>query len=518
MLPVPVLVLVRLTPRSAEATREDPPVAARPRGELMRRGPLADNYVAAAAMVVFALVPYLALSAAIGPITSIIARDLRMSLQTMALASGMGNAAYAVGTVLAVQFAQHLPQRRMMLAYEALLVLGSVLSAAARNPAMFITGHLLQGLSTSLLLIGAVPPLALGFGAERFRETAMIMSMGIFGAVAAGPLIGRLQASAHGWRPLFWVIAAISVASLVLALLTYEHQGPADRSAPWEPRAIGLAAVGSVAAFFGASELLTHRFLAARTLGPLLGGLAVIALLIVHQYRAPRPLLIVRPVFSSTIPVAGIVLALFAAAASVSATQLTAGLQTGLFSPVHLGLLYLPELGGAILAAIALGLTISRWELQLLPLIGMVLLAAGIGIFRIALPPGPALTLVGSGVTGLGLGTTVVPALFAAGLSLRSGSLQRVFAIVELLRATAAFMIAPIFVHFATGVASTGVALWVAMGLVVAGGLIALAIYVLGGARPETPDLETFMGGEAPAWHSPPLFAALRERAVAADD
>ena len=30
---------------------------------------------------------------------------------------------------------------------------------------MFITGRVLQGLCTSLLLIAAVPPLALGFGA-----------------------------------------------------------------------------------------------------------------------------------------------------------------------------------------------------------------------------------------------------------------------------------------------------------------------------------------------------------------
>jgi len=478
----------------------------------MRRGPLAHHYWAAATMVIFALVPYLALSAAIGPIESIIARQLHMSLQTMALASGMGNAAYAAGTVVAVQFAQHLPQRRMLLVYATLLVLGSVLSAAAQNAGMFIAGHVLQGLSTSLLLIGAVPPLALGFGAERLRETAMIMSMGIFGAVAAGPLIGGLQASADGWRPLFWVIAGIAAAALVLAFLTYEYQPPADTSAPWEPRAILLAALGPAAAFYGASELLTHEFFAAQTLGPLLGGLAVIAFLVVFQYRAPRPLLIVKPVLTSTIPVGGLVIALFAAAASVSVTRLTAGLQAGLYSPVHLGLLYLPELAGAVLSAVALGLLITRWEMQLLPLVGIVFLAAGIGIFRIELPPSQTLTLIGSAVTGIGLGAAVAPALFAAGFSLPSGTLQRVFAIVELMRAVAAFMIAPIFVHFATNVASTGVALWVSFALALGGAAIAVTLYLLGGARPQKPDIEGFVRGEDPAWYSPPLLDAVRRR------
>ena len=63
-----------------------------------------------------------------------------------------------------MQFAQHLPQRRLLVGYAALLVIGSILAAAAQNPAMFITGHVLQGLCTSLMLIAAVPPLALGFG------------------------------------------------------------------------------------------------------------------------------------------------------------------------------------------------------------------------------------------------------------------------------------------------------------------------------------------------------------------
>ena len=82
----------------------------------MRQGPLAGRYPAVAAMVLFALIPYLALSAALLPLTPIIAKDLHASLQTMSLGSGLANAAYAIGTVLAVQFAQHLPQRRMLVA------------------------------------------------------------------------------------------------------------------------------------------------------------------------------------------------------------------------------------------------------------------------------------------------------------------------------------------------------------------------------------------------------------------
>src|SRR5689334_5017599 len=227
----------------------------------MRRGPLAGRYPAVAAMVMAALIPYLALSAAVGPVTPIIARDLHASLQTMSLGAGLANAAYAVGTVLAVQFAQLLPQRRMMLGYVVLLVIGSVLTAAAQNISMYIVGQILQGLCTSLLLIAAVPPLSLGFPASKLRITGMIMNMCIFGAVALRPTIGGLQAEAGAWRPLFWIVSLIALTALVLCVLTFEDAPPADPTSPRDVPALGLATVGCFAAFFGSSQLLTHDFL-----------------------------------------------------------------------------------------------------------------------------------------------------------------------------------------------------------------------------------------------------------------
>ena len=116
---------------------------------------------------------------------------------------------------------------------------------------------------------------------------------------------------------------------------------------------------------------------------PLFGGLAVIVVLIVYQYRASKPLLTIRTMLTSTIPVAGIILALFAAAASVSATALTAALLDRRYGPLHVGLLYLPELGGALITAVALGHLIGKRALQYLPLAGMGFLAAGIGVFLI---------------------------------------------------------------------------------------------------------------------------------------
>ncbi len=486
----------------------------------MRQGPLAGRYPAVAIMVMLALIPYLALSSALSPLTPIIAANLHMSEQTMSLGYGLANAAYAVGTVLAVQFAQHLPQRRMLVGYATLLVIGSVLAAAAQDPAMFIVGHILQGLCTSLLLIAAVPPLAIGFPASKLRATAMIMNICIFGAVALGPTIGGLQAQSHAWRPLFWIVAAVAASALVLSILTFEDAPPANPDSPRDLPAIGLAAVGCVAAFFGASELLTHPFLSSMTILPLLAGLATIVVLIVYQFRATRPLLTIRAMLTSTMPVAGIIVALFAAAASVSATALTAGALAERYRPLHLGLLYTPEVAGAVITAIALGIVLRRRAIHYLPLVGMGFLAAGIAVFLIQVPSSQTATLIASGLTGIGLGATVAPALFVAGFSLSAPSLQRVFAIVELLRAVAAFMIAPIFAHFAAHYggglnAGTSAALWIGLAIAISGAVLGVLIYALGGARPQAPDLDGFLSGANPAWYSPPLLAKLRRTPVA---
>lgn len=249
---------------------------------------------------------------------------------------------------------------------------------------------------------------------------------------------------------------------------------------------------------------------------PLLGGLALIIVLWVYQYRGTRVLLTLRPL-ASTFPVAGIVVAVCAAAASVSAIALTSASLATRYAPLHLGLLYLPELGGALLASIAFGVVFSSKYIHYFALFGMLCLAAGILVIQGVVPPTAGLTLVGSALIGIGVGASVVPALFLAGFSLRSASIQRVFAILELMRAYAAFMIVPILLHFAVSLAglptqAMRTTLWVCFGLAVGGTVVGVLLYVLGGTAPPAPSLDRFLGGSEPGWESPALLARLRRR------
>ncbi|HEY1486154.1 MAG TPA: MFS transporter, partial [Micromonosporaceae bacterium] len=252
---------------------------------MTRSGPLARSYPGAVALVICALVPFLMLTTAVLPVSSMIAANIGMSPKRFDVVVAMSDAAYAVGSVLAVQLAQHFRQRRLLLMYAIAFAVASALSVWAPTAWIFAAAFIVQGLCTSLMLIAAVPPLVTGWTVGKLPVTVLVMNLCIFGAVSIGPTLGAVQADAHHWRPLFGVVAASSILAVGLVLLTFDDDDPADQEAPWDLFAVLGAAVGCAAAFFGAGYLEGYRVVAARSLVPLCVGTALIVLLVVHQYR-----------------------------------------------------------------------------------------------------------------------------------------------------------------------------------------------------------------------------------------
>lgn len=480
------------------------------------KGPLADSYWSAVALVLLALTPFLVLSSALFPLQEALAGGTGLGEHGLQLTDAMADAAYCFGTVAAVQMLQLLPARRMLLVFSSLFVAGSLLAALDPTPGLFAAGHILQGLTTSLMLIAAVPPLIIGWPVARLRPTAVTMNLAIFGAVALGPVVGGVFADAESWRPLFWIVAGLGAGALLFALLTYEDTPPQDEEAPIDVVSIALAASGCWAAFFGVAHLVDHRFLDPAVAIPLFAGVALLLALIVHQYRTPDPLMPVRKL-AHTIPVAAIAIAMCAGAASVALVELTGtALELGHVAPFHAAMLYWPESGGAVLTALLFGAVFFTRFVPLMAFTGLLVLVAAAGVLT-GLPGGDALVLVGLGLVGLGVGASVSPALFATGFSLPSGQLPRIFALIELLRGAAAFLAAPLLLHLAETTAGSpagGIraAVWVALGLAAAGALFAAGLFLARGARLQRPDLRRWLEGEEAAIHSPPLRRAAPER------
>jgi hypothetical protein len=107
---------------------------------------------------------------------------------------------------------------------------------------------------------------------------------------------------------------------------------PVDLDAPRDLTAIALATVGCTAAFVGAAQLTSHGFDGLAVSAPKFGGLALIVVLIIYQFKARRPLLTIRTMLTGSILVAGVGVALFAAAASIAATATIAPPSSGRYS------------------------------------------------------------------------------------------------------------------------------------------------------------------------------------------
>jgi MFS family permease len=463
-------------------------------------------------MVLCALTPFLVLSSAAPPLAHLIGPGVHLGASGLEMNAGMADAAYCFGTILAVQLTARLPGRRLLVLYAAVFVVASVLTAAATAPAVFFAGRILQGLTTSLMLITAAPALVLGWPLHRMRITAIVMNMGIFGAVALGPVIGGAVDGIGDWRLLFWLSAGVGAVAVVLALLTFTDTPPQDRELRFDPESLMLGAVGCTAAFFGGSGLVDHSFGDPVVLIPILVGAACLAGLIVHQAFVRDPLMPIRQL-GHTIPLAAIALALFAGAASVSLVGL---LQLSSESNGLSSSLFWPEFGGAVVTAFLFGRLFFTAYVPVLAFAGMLGLAAT-GLVLAVGGMGGTMIAVGAAGIGLGVGASVAPGLFVAGFALPSAQLPRIFALVELLRGVAAFLTAPLILHLAqTTGADLGdgiaTATWVTLALLVAGVAVVAAIGLSGGLRLETPRIAQWQDGDGTAISSPPLGAALRRR------
>lgn len=474
------------------------------------------SYPAAVALALLALCPFVVLSTASLLFDKQLVADLGASKLGTQLAEGLANAGYAFGAVAAADLIQRFPGRRIFLACEAGFVLGSLLAALAPGIALFTAGRVLQGLTTGMLLVAALPPLVTNHGPARLPLTAAFVNLGLFGMVTLGPLVGGIVGALSGWRPLFLAVAVLGAAGFVIGLLAFGRGAPASPGMGFDFSAIPVAAAATVLPFAGVSFLGTASFASPVFVVPFVLGLLALGTLVVRQYRKPRALMPMK-LLAHTLPVTGVSVAMLAGAGFTTLIELaiTYLLASGQ-PPLMVGTLLATQLIGIAPAAWLFKTMLrSRW-LPALAFTGLILVAAGGGLL-LAAGGGHSFPVVAAAglLLGFGAGAGVAPGLFMAGLSVPSARLGPTFALVELLRSEAAFLIGPILLHIAMSGGQPAHGVHEAAGIIVVttlGGAGVLGgLLLLGGARPHAPDLAGWLSGESSAYHSPPLAAVLRD-------
>ncbi|GHH85847.1 hypothetical protein GCM10018793_55370 [Streptomyces sulfonofaciens] len=484
---------------------------------VLTRVPLASNYYAAVTMVLLALSPYLILTTVTSLAMPVLMEALGATRFELQLAMGMSNAGYAFGAVATADLIQRISRRAVYLMAEAGFILGTVLVLSAQGVEQFTAGVILQGGFTGMLLVASLPPLILRHGIDRLPVTAAVVSVGFFGMVTAGPLVGGLVGSYDGWRWLYTSVGVLAAVGLSIGALTFEGNVPLAPGARFDWLAIPLAFGASFLPFFGVAWLTRGNWTDTEFLVPVFAGLAIGVILVVAQYHTRGALMPVRPI-ANTLPVSGTITAMVVGASFTTLLELseTYLLRMSLFTPVKTGLLLTPMIIGVIVASVLFkGRLTTQWTpvLALSGILGIVVGAAMLlGVSR---SNADVLIPIAMVFLGYGAGAGVTPGLFLAGFSVSSTQLGPTFALVELLRSEAAFLIGPVLVHLALTEGSTfadGFQLSVAITLVltVLGVLLVLGIWTAGGARLRRPDLEGWATGRSTAFHSPAIAARLR--------
>jgi len=470
------------------------------------------------ALALLALCPFLVLTTAVSLFQPLLMRELHATVFELQLTSGLSTASYAFGAVVSADLIQRLARRHVYLVCEAGFVVSSVLALSATGLAQFMAGVLLQGLFTGMLLVAALPPLVLTHGVERLPTTAAVISLGLFGMVTAGPLVGGLVGSFGGWRLLFASVAVLAAVGLTVGALTFEGNEPPAPGARFDWLAIPLAFGATMLPFFGVSWLSRGSFGDPEFIVPVVVGLLIGVLLVAAQYHKADPLMPVRPI-SNTMPVTGTANAMVVGASFTTLLELVEVylLQVSHYSPVRTGLLIAPQILGVVISAVLFRRVVTtRWT-PYLALSGLVGVAVGAAVLlAVTRSNASGVVPVAALLLGYGAGAGVAPGLFLAGFSVPSTKLGPTFALVELLRSEAAFLVGPVLLHLAMnrGTLVHGFRLSVLIMLVITvlAGLLLVGLYALGGAGPQPPDLDPWLAGTSTAYHSSPLAARLRKR------
>ena len=100
-----------------------------------------------------------------------------------------------------------------------IFTVGSIACAAAPTLAVVLTGRVLQGVGSAMMLPQSLAILAVTFPERRDRNRAMAAWSAVGGiGLAVGPTVGGLLVSEISWRSIFWVNVPIGLLSLLLSI------------------------------------------------------------------------------------------------------------------------------------------------------------------------------------------------------------------------------------------------------------------------------------------------------------
>lgn len=312
-----------------------------------------------------------------------------------------------------------LGRRRVFVTGLVLFALTSLVGGLAQSQGWLIAARAAQGLAGAIIAPASLTILTTTFeeGAARNRAVGIWGAMGGAGG-AAGVLLGGILTDLLSWRWILFINLPIGIAAALLSL----HYITARRDLR---RKGNFDLLGAIAATAGLSVLVlgivrtdSIGWGSGQTIAVLAAGLALIGIFLAIEGRfAKAPLMPLRLYTSRSLSAANVVVFLVGAGVFAMWFFMTLYLQqVEGYSPIKAGLAFLPMTLCIIAGSAFASRAVTRFGPKTLLVVGMVLQAVGLLLFRDISAGGTYLgeVLMPSLLVAIGLGFAFVPATIAA--------------------------------------------------------------------------------------------------------
>jgi EmrB/QacA subfamily drug resistance transporter len=320
--------------------------------------------------------------------------------------------------------ADHFGQRRMFVLALLLFGLASLAGGVAGDRVTLVAARAVQGLGGALMAACSLAVITSSFapGPKLNRAIGAWAAMNGLGG-AAGMLFGGLITQELTWRWVLLINPPIGIAAAVVAYLVVSERRRAPRRSFDLAGALTLT-IGQMVLVYGVVEAGLAGWDTLAALGPIIGGVALLAVFGVIETRVASEPLIPFKELTKPLRIANNIVLLFSASLFPMWFVSSLYLQQVLgLSPLHTGLIFLPMTLMIMLVASRTGKLVSHFGVRPVLGGGLIMLTGGMLLLaRIGSSGSPIVYIMIPGLlTAAGIAMSIVPSTIAATQGAKEG-------------------------------------------------------------------------------------------------
>jgi EmrB/QacA subfamily drug resistance transporter len=330
--------------------------------------------------------------------------------------------------------ADHFGQRRMFVLALLLFALASLAGGIAADRGTLVAARAAQGLGGALMAACSLAVITSSFapGPKLNRAIGLWAAMNGAGG-AAGMLFGGVITQELNWRWVLLINPPIGIAAAVVAYAVVStHSGTGERrrgSGSHPPRSFDFAGaltltIGQMVLVYGVVEAGLAGWDTLAALGPMIGGVALLAVFGVIETRLASEPLIPFKELTKPLRVANNIVLLFSASLFPMWFVSSLYLQQVLgLSPLDTGLVFLPMTLTIMLVASRAGRLVSRFGVRSVLGGGLIMLTGGMLLLARVGASGSAVVyvMIPGLLTAAGIAMSIVPSTIAATQGAKEG-------------------------------------------------------------------------------------------------